>query len=103
MNAFDFWVVYAVSARKASLVKAGVPASAVVKERVGWSKSYGGRSYPRYRYVASLDYVDAPADDVSEPEPVDPGDPVVSAKATGTEAIAEPTPSTTASAPTRPT
>jgi hypothetical protein len=47
--------------------------------------------------------VDAPADDVSEPEPVDPGDPVVSAKATGMEAIAEPTPSTTARAPTRPT
>lgn len=61
MNAFDFWVVYAAAARKSSLVKAGVPASAVVKERVGWSRSYGGRSYPRYRYVANLDYVDAPA------------------------------------------
>jgi hypothetical protein len=49
--------------------------------------------------------VDAPAvaDDASEAEPVDPEDPVVSAKATGTEAIAEPTPSKTASAPTRPT
>jgi hypothetical protein len=61
MNAFDFWVIYAASAQQRPLLKAGVPASAVVKERVGWSKSYGGRSYPRYRYVANLDYVDAPA------------------------------------------
>ena len=35
-------------------------------------------------------------------EPVDPGDPVVSANATGIEAITEPTPNATASAPTRP-
>ena len=62
------------------------------------------REPPRDR-VGGRDDVDAPAvvDDASEAEPVDPGDPVVSAKATGTEAIAEPTPSTTASAPTRPT
>ncbi len=62
------------------------------------------RDPPRDR-AGGRDDVDAPAvaDDASEAEPVDPEDPVVSAKATGTEAIAEPTPSTTASAPTRPT
>ena len=62
------------------------------------------REPPRDR-ASGRDDVDVPAvvDDASEAEPVDPGDPVVSAKATGTEAIAEPTPSTTASAPTRPT
>ncbi|MGB6106566.1 MAG: hypothetical protein WBF86_01895, partial [Mycobacterium sp.] len=38
-----------------------------------------------------------------EPDPVDPPDPVVSANATGTAAIAEPTPNATANAPTRPT
>jgi hypothetical protein len=62
------------------------------------------REPPRDR-AGDRDDVDAPAvaDDASEAEPVDPEDPVVSANATGTEAIAEPTPSTTASAPTRPT
>ena len=49
--------------------------------------------------------VDDPADtDAGEsvPEPVEPAEPVVSATATGTEAIADPTPNATASAPTRP-
>ena len=36
-------------------------------------------------------------------DPVEPEEPVVSAAATGTDAIAEPTPSATANAPTRPT
>ncbi|MGV1005194.1 MAG: hypothetical protein ACOYEV_10630 [Candidatus Nanopelagicales bacterium] len=36
-------------------------------------------------------------------EPVDPPEPVVSANAIGTAAIAEPTPNATANAPTRPT
>jgi hypothetical protein len=36
-------------------------------------------------------------------DPVDPAEPVVSADANGTDAIAEPTPSATAKAPTRPT
>ena len=42
---------------------------------------------------------DPDADD----EPVEPAEPVVSANATGTAAIAEPTPNATANAPTRPT
>ena len=42
-------------------------------------------------------------EDAVESEPVDPAEPVVSAKAAGAEASAEPTPSATASAPTRPT
>lgn len=42
-------------------------------------------------------------DDAAESEPVDPAEPVVSAKAAGAEASAEPTPSATASAPTGPT
>jgi hypothetical protein len=44
-----------------------------------------------------------PEDESVALEPVDPAEPVVSAAANGTEAIAEPTPSTTARAPTRPT
>lgn len=36
-------------------------------------------------------------------EPAEPADPVVSANAMGIDAIAEPTPSATASAPTKPT
>jgi hypothetical protein len=39
----------------------------------------------------------------SEFDPVDPPDPVVSAKATGIAPAAEPTPRISASAPTRPT
>jgi hypothetical protein len=48
----------------------------------------------------------APADDdgLDELDPVEPGEPVVSAKATaGMDPIAAPTPSAIASAPTRPT
>ena len=49
--------------------------------------------------------VDAGApEDASPPrEPVDPAEPVVSAAANGVDAIADPTPRATASAPTRPT
>jgi hypothetical protein len=47
--------------------------------------------------------VDAPADDASEPDPLDPAEPVVSANATGTATTADPTPNATANAPTRPT
>ena len=46
--------------------------------------------------------VDDPAE-ADDSEPTDPAEPVVSANATGTAAIAEPTPNATASAPTRPT
>jgi len=46
----------------------------------------------------------APADEESEAfAPVEPAEPVVSAKAIGIDPIAEPTPNATASAPTRPT
>ena len=41
--------------------------------------------------------------DVASDEPAEPPEPVVSATATGTDAIAEPTPNATANAPTRPT
>ncbi len=46
---------------------------------------------------------DAPADESSALEPVEPAEPVVSAAANGTDTIAEPTPRATANAPTRPT
>jgi hypothetical protein len=46
--------------------------------------------------------VDVPEDE-SALDPVEPEEPVVSAAATGTDAIAEPTPRATANAPTRPT
>ncbi|MBU3749951.1 MAG: hypothetical protein FGM52_05780 [Mycobacterium sp.] len=46
---------------------------------------------------------DAVPDEASEAlEPVDPPEPVLSAKATGTDTTAEPTPRATAKAPTRP-
>jgi hypothetical protein len=44
-----------------------------------------------------------PADPDSALAPVEPADPVVSANATGTATIADPTPNATAKAPTRPT
>jgi hypothetical protein len=47
--------------------------------------------------------VDDSVDAESALDPVDPPEPVVSANATGTDATADPTPSATASAPTRPT
>jgi hypothetical protein len=41
-------------------------------------------------------------DESADLEPADPADPVVSANATGIDAIADPTPNATARAPTRP-
>ena len=56
------------------------------------------------RRDGTLAFVDPAEDNPSpEPEPVDPAEPVVSANAIGTEAIAEPIPNATANAPTRPT
>jgi hypothetical protein len=46
---------------------------------------------------------DDPDDEPPELEPVEPPEPVVSAKATGMDPIAAPTPNATANAPTRPT
>jgi hypothetical protein len=48
-------------------------------------------------------FVDASEDAESEVLPVEPDDPVVSANAIGIAPMAEPMPSATASAPTRPT
>lgn len=54
------------------------------------------------RFGASVD--PEPADEESEAfAPVEPAEPVVSAKAIGIDPIAEPTPNATANAPTRPT
>ena len=44
-----------------------------------------------------------PADDADEASVLEPAEPAVSAKATGIDATAEPTPRAMASAPTRPT
>ena len=60
------------------------------------------RAAPRVRAGAAEDADDS-ADAADDPSAVDPGEPVVSAAAIGTDAIAEPTPKATASAPTRPT
>ena len=54
------------------------------------------------RRDGTLVFADADACASAVPDPVDPADPVVSANAIGTEAIADPTPNATASAPTRP-
>jgi len=64
------------------------------------------RAAPRAGFVDPDpdDVVDAESDDAAESEdPVEPPDPVVSANATGTATTADPTPSATANAPTRPT
>jgi hypothetical protein len=54
---------------------------------------------------ADADAVDGEVDgevDVVDPEPLEPAEPVVSAKANGIDATAAPTPRATAKAPTRP-
>jgi len=56
----------------------------------------------RARDDADADAVDGEVE-VVEPEPLEPADPVVSAKAMGIDATAAPTPRATAKAPTRPT
>ena len=59
-----------------------------------------GRDAPRTGALVDA----AESEDESEArEPVEPAEPVESAAANGIEAIAEPTPSATANAPTRPT
>lgn len=63
---------------------------------------------PRVSRAELRDEDDAEAPDGTDAEseafdPVEPAEPVVSAKATGTEPVAEPTPNATANAPTRPT
>lgn len=60
MNQFDFWVIEVVSDRKGPLKKAGFPAHAIRSVRNGY-KVYGRNAYPRYRYEAYADFVDAPA------------------------------------------
>jgi hypothetical protein len=53
--------------------------------------------------LVESDEADPDAAESAELDPVEPAEPVVSAKATGTDATAEPTPNATANAPTRPT
>ncbi len=59
------------------------------------------RTAPRAGWVA--DDPDDPDASAESDDPVEPPDPVVSANATGTATTADPTPSATANAPTRPT
>ena len=59
------------------------------------------RSVPRAGTL--VDAVDEADRESAAVEPVEPAEPVVSANATGIAATAEPTPSATARAPTRPT
>lgn len=59
MNEFDFWIVRAIAARKSSLLAAGIDKKQVKKVLSGWA-TYGRNRYPRYRYEAVLEYVDAP-------------------------------------------
>jgi hypothetical protein len=59
MNTFDFWVIDAICERKTPLKKAGVPLHRIEKKVVGY-KAYGRQRYPRYRYQAAVEYVDAP-------------------------------------------
>jgi hypothetical protein len=69
-----------------------------------WSEAL--EAPPRARDVpraGALVDAEAPEDESAPREPVDPAEPVVSAAANGIDAIADPTPSATASAPTRPT
>lgn len=55
---FDFYIIEARSARKADLLKAGVPENKLSREFVGRT-TYGRQSFPRYEWRARLDYVDA--------------------------------------------
>ena len=58
MNTFDFYIIEARSPRKADLLKAGIPEGRLSHEFVGRT-TYGRRTFPRYVWVARLDYVDA--------------------------------------------
>jgi len=60
MNEFDFWVIDAVCDRKSPLKRAGIRPDAIRRVVAGY-KSYGRNRYPRYRYEASVGFVDAPA------------------------------------------
>ena len=64
MNTFDFYIIEARSSRKADLIKAGVPEGRLSHEFAG-RKVYGRRTFPRYVWVARLDYVDAMTPDAS--------------------------------------
>ena len=57
MNTFDFYIIEARSPRKADLLKAGVPEGRLSHEFAGRTV-YGRRTFPRYIWVARLDYVD---------------------------------------------
>jgi len=60
------------------------------------------RTPARLRALLSERAEEPESRDADEPEPVEPPEPVVSAKATGMAAAADPTPRAIASAPTRP-
>ena len=65
MNTFDFYIIEARSPRRSDLLKAGVPENKMTHEYVGRT-TYGRRTFPRYTWVARLDYVDAPTPDASQ-------------------------------------
>jgi hypothetical protein len=75
------------------------PAGEPLEESLAVEPARPVRAAPR---EGADDAGDDEADGASD-EPAEPPEPVVSATATGTDATAEPTPSATANAPTRPT
>lgn len=77
----------------------GEPALGAVETALGADP----RAARRDDTVALVDADAEPEEESAPLDPVDPAEPVVSADANGTDAIAEPTPSATAKAPTRPT
>jgi len=82
-----------------SAVVSGIPAERLVSDPLDESRAEALRD-PRFGALVDS----APADEESEAfAPVEPAEPVVSAKAIGIDPIAEPTPNATANAPTRPT
>jgi hypothetical protein len=60
MNTFDFWMIDAICDRKTPLKKAGIRPDQIAKRFVGYTKAYGRTRYPRYRYEATVGFVDAP-------------------------------------------
>ena len=84
---------------ESSGVVSGIPAERLVSDPMDESRAEALRD-PRFGALVDS----APADEESEAfAPVEPAEPVVSAKAIGIDPIAEPTPNATANAPTRPT
>ncbi len=57
-NTFDFYSIHIFAPTKTTFKSAGVSTKNLTKELVGYER-YGSKRYPRYRYKATVGFVDA--------------------------------------------